>query len=48
VRFVEQEQDGWLQGARDARAQQGRQLSQGEAAQPDLVEHSDPGEEQQD
>jgi hypothetical protein len=48
VRFVEQEQDGWPQGARDARAQQGCQLGQGEAARPDLIEHSDPGEEQQD
>jgi hypothetical protein len=48
VRFVEPQQDGWPQGARDACAQQGRHLGQGEAAWSDLVEDSDPGEEQQD
>ena len=48
VRFVEPQQDGWPQGARDTRTQQGRHLGQGEAARPDLVEHSDPGEEEED
>jgi len=48
VRFVEPQQDGWPQGAGDARAQQGRHLGQAEAAWPDLVEDADPGEEQQD
>jgi hypothetical protein len=48
VRFVEQQQDGWPQGARDPRTQQDPHRGQGEAARPDLIEHSDPREEQQD
>ena len=48
VRFVEQELDGGPQGPRDARAQCGPHRGQGEAARPDLVEHSDPRQEQQD
>ena len=41
VRFVEQEQDGWPQGARHARPQSDPNRGQGEAARPDLVEDSD-------
>ena len=42
VRFVEQQENGWPQGARDARTQSGPHWGQGEAARPDLIEHSGP------
>ena len=48
VRFVEQQENGWPQGARDARTQSGPHRGQGEAARPDLIEHSGPREGQQD
>ena len=48
VRFVEQQQNGWPQGARDAGTQRGCDRSQGKAVRPDLVERSDPRQEQQD
>jgi len=48
VRFVEQQQDGRPQGARDARTQSDPHRGQGEAARPDLIEHSGPREDQQD